>query len=132
MKRRCEPAARCIVWLRGVSPASPESSRRTKSSSPGSSWDVMLRSVRISVLRPDVPTMIEKVATGAHSTSPRGRPGCETSSMASVDRDRLYAAKQQAEDDLLFAVSAQAATAESGSSGFGFENIVGGATRQRP
>ena len=64
MKRRCEPAALCIVWFRGVSPASSESSRRTKSSSPGSSWRVIERSVRWSVFRPAVPTMIENVATG--------------------------------------------------------------------
>ena len=48
-----------------------------------------------------------------------------------VERDRLYAAKRQAEDELLFTVSAQAAAAESGSAGFGFENIVGVAAGER-
>src|SRR5438874_6321614 len=64
MKRRCVPAARCMDWFRGVSPASLESSRRIISSSPGSSCGVIEASVRLSVFRPAVPRMIEKLATG--------------------------------------------------------------------
>src|ERR671939_288074 len=62
MKRRCVPRARGIASFLGVSPASPESSRTTMTSSPGSSCGTMLRSVRWIVGRPLVPTMIEKVA----------------------------------------------------------------------
>src|SRR2546421_8448317 len=63
MKRRWVPGARDIDWFRGVSPASPESSRMIMSSSPGSSCGVIDFSVRVSVLRPAVPRMIENVAT---------------------------------------------------------------------
>src|SRR2546430_4830530 len=64
MNRRCVPRARGMASLRGVSPASPESSRTTITSSPGSSCGTMLASVRVRLGRPLVPTMIEKLAIG--------------------------------------------------------------------
>jgi hypothetical protein len=44
---------------------------------------------------------------------------------------RLYAAFEQAENDLLFTAAAQSLTAETGTDGFGFENIVGVGVSER-
>src|SRR5919205_82065 len=65
MNRRCVPRARGMASLRGVSPASPELSRTTITSSPGSSCGTRLANVRRTLGRPLVPTMIEKVAMRA-------------------------------------------------------------------
>src|SRR5690349_20050063 len=63
MNARCVPRARGIAFIRAVSPASPESSQSTNTSSPGCTCRAMLRSVRFSVFRPSVATMIERVGS---------------------------------------------------------------------
>jgi hypothetical protein len=46
-------------------------------------------------------------------------------SVVGIDVARLREARDRAENELLFAVTAQAVAAQSGSEGYGFENIVG-------
>src|SRR2546423_1412294 len=74
MNARCDPRARGIAFMRAVSPASPESSHSTSTSSPGCTCREMLRSVRSSVFRPRVATMIDSVGSAIEV---RARPELE-------------------------------------------------------